>query len=258
MSAPPPGPGGPAHRSVHWLKRALWVLVVANVLLAVAGILDTGTVLVVVGLLEAAALTLALALPCRALRAARHSGESRTDKVLIALSSVLPDRLARFIVLELITFSTLARWFLRRVPAPAQSFTYRKRSMLGVVLLLVLLTTPGELVLVHAVLPWTWARWVAAAVSVYALLWLLALWASLRVHPHEIDDGTLVLRWLYLHAVHIPLDTVHAVVERSERSPVGVTASSSMATPPGSRSVGAPTRSSNSCTPPPHTAFSHQ
>lgn len=206
---------------LHWFKRALWVLVVASGLLAVTGVLEAGAALVLVGLLEAAALLLGLVLLTRALRETRRSDQSWSAAILAALSALLPDQLARFIVLELRTVGTLARWSLHRFPAPARSFTYRKRSMLGLLLLVVLLTTPGELLLFHVLLPWTWARWLLAAVSLYALLWLLALWASLRVHPHEIANHTLVLRWLYLHEVPVPLDTVHSVVIRSERAPSG-------------------------------------
>lgn len=70
----------------------------------------------------------------------------------------------------------------------------------GATLALVLVAVSlAELVAVHLLVPWErWdlaeARWVVLAVSAYAVVWVLAWWASLHAYPHLATARSLVLR----------------------------------------------------------------
>ncbi len=208
-------PQAPATGAVHrpwftWLKRSFWTVAALNILLALTGVVEAPVALLVAVLLEAGLFLLGLGLLLHGVRTARSS-DSRHAALLAVLSAILPDRLARFVLLELRTFVTLARWVLRwQLPAD-ERFTYQRRSWVGVLLVFVLLTTPAELVLLHVLLPWAWLRWTLLVVTLYGLLWLWALWAGLTVYPHTLERDALVVRWLYLHEVRIPLQEIASI-----------------------------------------------
>jgi len=219
--APTTSGRAPAEGRARWLKRTLWLLVTATLLLTATGVLAGSTALALLALLETAVLVLGLLLSVQSIRHARRAGQSAPAVLRAVLAAFLPDRLARFVVLELRAFATLARWLFHRRALPAESFSYRSRSLLGPLLLLAIVTTPAEFVLVHLLLPWPWLRWLLMGTAVYALLWLAALGASLRTHPHSIEADTLVLRWHFFHELRIPLAQVTAVRSEPTRAPDG-------------------------------------
>ncbi len=210
---------GAAHRPLlRWLKLLFWTVAALNFVLALTGILEAQLAILVAVLLEAGLFLLGLGLLLHGVRTARSS-ESSQAAFLAVLSAILPDRLARFVLLELRTFATLVRWILRWRHLAEERFTYRRRSWVGVLLVFVLLTTPAELVLLHVLLPWAWLRWALLVVVLYGLLWLWAFWASLSVYPHTLDRDALVARWLYLHEVRIPLREIAAIQLHAEAVP---------------------------------------
>jgi hypothetical protein len=90
----------------------------------------------------------------------------------------------------------------------------------GAVLLVALLTAPVELLFFELVIPWTWLRWLLVIAAIYAVFWLLGLYASLVVLPHRLESDALRLRYGALAEGRIPYDAID-VVERARRSPPG-------------------------------------
>ncbi|MFI7425848.1 hypothetical protein ACIBPB_02555 [Micromonospora sp. NPDC049836] len=94
---------------------------------------------------------------------------------------------------------SLARWILRRpyrVAPGAQTFGYVGvvQPILGVFIALSTIEIPVlDLILRHT-LGWPALRHVAIALGVWGVLWMVGLLASLRIHPHVLDDTALRIR----------------------------------------------------------------
>ncbi|HTU64256.1 MAG TPA: hypothetical protein VMF89_37580 [Polyangiales bacterium] len=129
----------------------------------------------------------------RAVRAARRQGVNGFDALEAALLSLMPSAplfvsYARF-ELQVWTMC-FAGWFFARRPADgARVFTHHKEphwfALVGVLLFLVVV----EAVVVHVLLQayhFTTAKWIFAALSGYALVWLLGDLQALRVYRSSI------------------------------------------------------------------------
>lgn len=133
--------------------------------------------------------------------------------------------LARWLVrLEIGIWRSLALLALRRVPgrgAGVRTFTYAREvsPLLGVFIFVSAL----ELVVVHLILPWETARTIALVISLWGLLWMAGLLASLRVFPHLVDDGGLRVRYGTTVDIRVPWEAVAAVRTRRGRLPSGKT-----------------------------------
>ncbi|WP_255608354.1 PH domain-containing protein [Micromonospora sp. PLK6-60] len=94
---------------------------------------------------------------------------------------------------------SLARLVLRRPVAPppgAEAFSYVGvvSPILGVFIGLSVIEIPIlDLILRHTV-PWTWVRYAALALGVWGVLWMIGLFASLRLHPHLLGADGLRIR----------------------------------------------------------------
>src|SRR5579883_2232172 len=97
-------------------------------------------------------------------------------------------------VLEARLYRCLWRWLRRVRPGPTD-FSYRSRSLLGVVLVFMLFVTPFEIVIPAILLPWAWLKWTILIADVYALLWFAGLHASLVVLPYRLEETGLRLRY---------------------------------------------------------------
>jgi hypothetical protein len=76
-----------------------------------------------------------------------------------------------------------------------------------------------EIPAAHLLLPWRTARSVMLGIGVYALLWMVGMVASLRVHPHVVGDRGLRLRRGITLDVTIPWEVVAAVETRTRSLP---------------------------------------
>ncbi|WP_446218177.1 PH domain-containing protein [Micromonospora sp. IBHARD004] len=107
--------------------------------------------------------------------------------------------LRRAVVYEVNMWRSLGRWLLRRplVLAPgAEAFSYVGvvKPILGVFIGLSAIEIPiFDLIMRHTV-PWPSVRHTALALGVWGLLWMIGLFASLRIHPHVADTGGLRVR----------------------------------------------------------------
>ena len=80
-----------------------------------------------------------------------------------------------------------------------------------------------EIPAVHLLLPWEPVRRLLLAVGIYGLLWMIGMLASLRVHPHAVDDEGLRVRYGATADLRIPWWQI-AAVRRRLRSHEGVRA----------------------------------
>jgi hypothetical protein len=71
-----------------------------------------------------------------------------------------------------------------------------------------------ELPIVHLLLPWPTLRLAALALSVWGLLWMIGLLASMKVFPHLADDEGLRVRYGTSTDIRIPWDAVARVGSR--------------------------------------------
>jgi len=72
---------------------------------------------------------------------------------------------------------------------------------------------------VHLLLPWDAVRIVALVVSVWGLLWMVGLLASLKVYPHLIDDTGLRIRYGTTTDIRVPWEAVASVTARRRSVP---------------------------------------
>jgi hypothetical protein len=131
-----------------------------------------------------------------------------------ALATALPGPLGRAIALELRLLSSLAIWLSGR-GRRLDGFAYHRRSALGGLVALLVITTPIELALWELVIPWAWLRWALFILGVYGLVWVLSFYASLRVLPHRLEPEALRVRYGALAEGRIPYDAIGvATLER--------------------------------------------
>ena len=183
------------------LKLILPALVAAEVVLVWSGFMDLrDAVLVVVGL-ETLLLVVGvgnLLLIFRRYRRGREEGLDAWAALEDGLTLVLPRKAARLAVKEPKLLISLLRWAFRRVRLADDEFAYHARSILRAILPMVILTYPIELLVVdllaQAWSPWGWMKRALLVLGVYAILWLLGLYASLVALPHRLEENGLRLR----------------------------------------------------------------
>lgn len=212
------------------MKRALKVLVplviLAETVLVLSGILDPGDALVGVAVLEALLVLFGvggLLLVVRRYRKKRRSGIDPWMAFEDGLSLALPPAVARLAVKEPRLFVCLFRWAFRRVGLADGEFAYHRRSLLRALMPLVVVSAPVELVVVHvlavAFSPWWWLKWALLIVGVYATFWLLGLYASLVALPHALEDEGLRLRYGLMAEGFISYGEIEAAETASRKAP---------------------------------------
>ena len=134
-----------------------------------------------------------------------------------ALATVLPQPVAHLFALEARLWTTLIRWLARRGPSGPAVFPYARRSPLGLLVGFVALTTPLELLLWELLIPWTWLRVALFVLGIYGLAWVVGLYASLRIYPHELGDRSLRVHHGLLATAWIPYEAIGAI-EIEQRS----------------------------------------
>ncbi|MDP9374779.1 MAG: hypothetical protein M3Q65_20495, partial [Chloroflexota bacterium] len=138
------------------------------------------------------------------------------------MAALLPRPAARLCALELLLWVCTAMWLFRRgggQPGEGE-FSYHGRSPLGTFLWLVLLTAPLELLAWELLIPWAWLRLLLLVAGFYGALWIVGLYASLRVLPHRLEPGGVRLRHGLLADGWVPYDAI-ADVEPERAQPPG-------------------------------------
>jgi hypothetical protein len=151
--------------------------------------LRLGTALVLEGLL--------LVLAVRAWRSSRAlSSGWPEDRIALAFEAFVPPRVARLMALELVLLGSAFRFLAGgfRAPAPA-GFSHHREATLRAILPALPLMIPGDFLLVHFLFQGLapWLRWMLHGSTVYAVLWLVGFYATLKARPHQLRDGQLDL-----------------------------------------------------------------
>ena len=201
------------------LKWSLPILIVIEIVLVRAGWLSFGQAVAVVVIVEGALTLVAGLQAIRAVRRFRHQqsqGQSGVEAFEDALTVMMPQRLARLVALELRLWICLGRWLLRRYRPDERDYSYRKRSIVSALVILVILTAPVEILILELLIPWAWLRWVLLALTIYGIVWIIGLYASLVVLPHRVTDDGLWIRYGLLNEAFIPFADI-AGIEHAPR-----------------------------------------
>jgi hypothetical protein len=122
-------------------------------------------------------------------------------------------KVIRFLIaFEIAMWRSLYRWIFRwprtRTPAGV-AFGYTRVA--GPLLWAFIAVSAVELPVLHLLLPWHVVRLVVDIISVYGLLWMFGLMASLKVHPHVAEESGLRLRNGSTIDIELPWDAIEAV-----------------------------------------------
>jgi hypothetical protein len=114
---------------------------------------------------------------------------------------------------------SLFRWVTRRPVAPGPNGQpFRWAGTLTPLMIVFIAVSAIELPILHLLLPWKVVRLVVDILSVYGLLWMNGLLATLRVYPHVATDDGLRVRQGIAVDFTVPWEAVAAV--RSRNRPV--------------------------------------
>lgn len=128
--------------------------------------------------------------------------------------------LARWLViLEIGIWHSLSLWVARRVSGQGpdvEPFSYARQ--ISPVIGAFIVVSAIELPVVHLLLPWETVRLVLLVVSVWGLLWMLGLFASMRVFPHLMDGSGVRVRNATTVDIRVPWNAVASVTARRGRA----------------------------------------
>lgn len=153
---------------------------------------------------------LLLILAVRAWRTARSlPGTWPEDRIVAAFEAFVPTSAARLMALELVMLDSAFRFLLGgfRQPAP-EGFSHHREAALRAFLPAIPLLVPGDFLLMKALFSGLapWQRWLLHGSTVYAVLWLVGLYATLKARPHRIRDGRLELHLGLVKSVTVPVE----------------------------------------------------
>lgn len=224
----------PGHPALPWLVAALLLLValrVAALLLDVRrgrlpvtrallptvllveglGLVATRASAAAVAVRFGTALALEVLLLWLAVRTWRRTrdlpGAWPEDRIAAAFEAFVPARAARLMALELVLLGSALRFLFGgfRAAAPA-GFSHHREAALRAILPALPLMIPGDVLLTRALLAGQapWLRWLLHGSTVYAVLWLVGYYATLKARPHQIREGRVQLHQGLLKSVAFP------------------------------------------------------
>ncbi len=207
-------------------KLVLPTLVAAEVLHVWSGIMDLREAVLVVVRVETLLLVVGvgnLLLIVRRYRRGRREGLDAWAALEDGITLVLPRMVAWLAANEPRLLVALFRWAFRRVGLADNEFGYHKRSMLREIMPLLMVAAPMELVVVHllahALSPWEWLKWAILVLEIYAILWMLGLYASLVTLPHRLEEKGLRLRYGAFAGGFIPYEGIQDMARVVRKAP---------------------------------------
>jgi hypothetical protein len=173
-------------------------------------------------------LTLAAVLVVRVWRQFKRNRRDQGDlwtALEMAVAQQVGPIAGRLIVGEPKLWAATFLWISGRSRRDARSFHYAALSNLGLISAVVL----GLIVLEGGIggflarlAPWPWLSPVLIIVSVYAAVWIIGIYASLRAFPHLVTEQGLLLRYGVLGEAWIPWRELDQVVKEAVVSPGGM------------------------------------
>ncbi|MDQ2806207.1 MAG: hypothetical protein M3Z04_04695 [Chloroflexota bacterium] len=205
------------------LKWLFPLVLITDIVLVWAQVLDTRTALIVGGTLEVLAFLLGLRAVGAALLAYRRNraaGLHMEAALEDGLTILFPRKIARLVAMEPRIYVCLYR-FLRRSPPAADEFAYYRRSMMGAVVALIFLTAPFEVLAYELLIPWAGVRWALLALTLYSMLWLLGFYASLRTLPYRLAADGLQLHYGLVAEGTVPYAALADATLERRKAPQG-------------------------------------
>lgn len=199
------------------------LVLIANIVLVWARVLDARTALLVGGTLEALGFVLGLRAVVVAIRAYRRNravGLNMESALEDGLTLLFPRKIARLVALEPRIYVCLYR-FLRRRPLAADEFAYHRRSAIGAIVALIFLTAPFEVLAYELLIPWSGVRLALLALTLYSMVWLLGFYASLRTLPYRLAADGLHLHYGILGAGIVPYSALADATLERRKAPQG-------------------------------------
>ncbi|MEU1735725.1 hypothetical protein [Streptosporangium sp. NPDC020145] len=200
-------------------RAALLAVLPAELLLVVltaAGVRPPGPVLVVVEVAVVAVLLLEAVTLLRLFRAARRDGAGRRAALGTAVQELVPAPVRRLIGFEARGVAALLLWVTRRrhgVPPGATAVPYvrEQSSMLLVLLFAAVVETVAVELLLGALGVPSGVRTVVLVLDAYAVVLVLALWASCATRPHVVTEGELRVRYGVHFDLRVPRELISSV-----------------------------------------------
>lgn len=210
-------------RLLRWLLPVLVLVEVALVRLEILDLRDAVLILIAVeGLILLTGGTLLLS-AVRQYRRNRASGFDGWRALESAFAVLLPRLAARLVVSELQLFYCLIKWALRRTGLRSGEFSYHRRSMMDMLVLMIVFVSPVEILvielLLQAFLPLLWLRLLVLFLGVYAVIWVLGFHASRVVLPHRLEESGLRLRHGIFAEGFIPYAEIRRLEKGRRRAP---------------------------------------
>jgi hypothetical protein len=229
-----------------WHKLGPWLtpcLIVVEVALVWSGLLRVGTAIMIGIGIEAVVLIVAVTRAVFAVRrfsAQRSGGATVWSSLEDGLAALVPPTAARVIVGEIRLFGALlAQVFRRGANQHARSYSYHAsaRTLTAVILgLLIFESLVVELILVFTLSGTPWP-WILLGLHVYAILWMLALRASMSTRPHTLESDGVHIRDGVFTDVVIPYPSVRNVKIARSTTSQGMAMRTGLKIDPGDRSA---------------------
>lgn len=134
------------------------------------------------------------------------------------LSGLVPRPAAKLMIMEIRLWACLSAWIRRRPPG-RDDFPYHANSQLGLIMGVLVFTTPVEIAVLEILIPWPWLRIVTLILALYGMLWIVMLFASLRAMPHRLEPYGLRLHYGVLASGVIPFSMIASVEVALAKAP---------------------------------------
>jgi hypothetical protein len=163
---------------------------------------------------------LLLVLAVRSWRTSRSlPGTWPEDRIAASFEAFVPPGAARLMALELVMLGSAIQFLAGgfRKPAPP-GFSLHRETFLRAFLPVLPLLIPADLFLLHALFPHMplWLRWFLHFSTVYSVLWMVGLYATIRQRPHQVDESTVSLHMGLLGSLHVRRDLILSATQLPE------------------------------------------
>lgn len=125
--------------------------------------------------------------------------------------------MARAVAFERGIYPALFNWIRHRTDSPAGASSHPYVGIVESTIWVWIGASALEMAVAHLVIPWDVVRWIVLALSVWGLVWMFGMLASLKVHPHLVTPEAVHVRNGHTIDVVIPHSQI-AGISTSVRS----------------------------------------